>query len=1252
MRLVGKRGLREGNMYQPMSSSVNRLWAVLLTVVLVYAPLAPSLYAQEANDPLVDQRNCERDGGVWDGDSCEEPVDLCPNVPGDQESEPCADTQCEAGGGTWNTDTCEYPPTPEEECIADGGTWEADACTYPPTPEEECVAAGGTWNGNSCDMPAEETGNATTTETSIDTNTGTTTEEIIDTGTGTTTEEVIDTGTGEEVVITDESAPETSSTDSAQVDPSESDTDNTDFEDIGEASAPDPEKPLIDLSATSTEAAAVDPQFVVADDNDGTGSKTGGIVLTGNAKATTRIKNTLNVTRSNVDGPGKTNSSNITASAENFADLTTGTNTNALSGENTATGGTQGSALISTGKSVATAEVMNVVNTNIFNSDGLVLFLNPFNGDGFDLRDFDLSYFFDEGPGASPTQYGCTILTCLNSSDLNVLNKNEADVLNTVEVSARTGKNSATAQESGDADITTGDAYAAANVLNLVNTNFVNSSYLLVAFNNFGDLNDDIVLPGASFFEGLLANGSSFPEMNSSSYVVDNINDENFFGTTTANAITGGNIATTTAAEHEGNGEIRTGNAYSSSQSYTAANQTRVGGSSVLLTFRVWGEWSGSIQGLPAGMSWRATRSDDNRSWLIEIISTGGTPNGSKGIFNSSQFVASSTNIANVRTDVNVWAITGENTTETVDGVGRIHTGDAYAAANVINMVNTNIVSRNWVFGSFNIFGDWSGDIAFGGHSPDLAVAIGVNAPEPTVTSSDVEYTFTVENNGDVSAENVVLSSAYSKGALQYMRGSSGSTETTAGRGWDIGTLAPGESRVVSATMRVLVGDIEEGITVPIPMTVSVTSSGHDQDDSDNTAQATITVSSSATGGSTDDDTGSGRDEREDPRATPGDESPPPPPPAPTGGGGSPAPAPPPPSNGSGSSPPPSPPPSPSPGGGASPATVGGGGGGGGGVSFGGGTGVGNITIYKTHEGDTFTSPATVAYKVVVENNKYAGPTYQTVLTDILYNPKGEVVSDRSWDLDVMAPGDQVTLTYSAAFGTTTLPGKYKNVARVTAKINNPGGGGGVLDMPPMMAESIVELLPNGIVLGDATSTIDIATSTVKIAKGKVADSCGAYITKNLYRGSRETEEIKKLQTFLNAEMGADLPVIGVFGPLTEKTVKEFQTKYANEILYPLGLRRATGGVYASTIHKINELVCSGKYPELIALTEPGTTVSTTGTASTNPAPSPSPASSGSAQGTSKTSEDERGTGIFAVKGDGLIGTLGGVFSRFVPSLW
>jgi len=68
---------------------------------------------------------------------------------------------------------------------------------------------------------------------------------------------------------------------------------------------------------------------------------------------------------------------------------------------------------------------------------------------------------------------------------------------------------------------------------------------------------------------------------------------------------------------------------------------------------------------------------------------------------------------------------------------------------------------------------------------------------------------------------------------------------------------------------------------------------------------------------------------------------------------------------------------------------------------------------------------------------------------------------------------------------------------------------------------------------------------------------------------------VRALQTFLNAHLGATIPVTGFFGTATEGLVKQFQLKYKDEILTPWGITIATGRVYKLTQYKINKLSCS-----------------------------------------------------------------------------
>jgi peptidoglycan hydrolase-like protein with peptidoglycan-binding domain len=80
--------------------------------------------------------------------------------------------------------------------------------------------------------------------------------------------------------------------------------------------------------------------------------------------------------------------------------------------------------------------------------------------------------------------------------------------------------------------------------------------------------------------------------------------------------------------------------------------------------------------------------------------------------------------------------------------------------------------------------------------------------------------------------------------------------------------------------------------------------------------------------------------------------------------------------------------------------------------------------------------------------------------------------------------------------------------------------------------------------------------------------------------GQNDAEEVRRLQEFLNTEIGAGLPVTGFFGPMTEAAVNAFQLKYSEDVLapwVPYGLPSAqtpTGYVYKTTQTKINNIFC------------------------------------------------------------------------------
>ncbi len=93
--------------------------------------------------------------------------------------------------------------------------------------------------------------------------------------------------------------------------------------------------------------------------------------------------------------------------------------------------------------------------------------------------------------------------------------------------------------------------------------------------------------------------------------------------------------------------------------------------------------------------------------------------------------------------------------------------------------------------------------------------------------------------------------------------------------------------------------------------------------------------------------------------------------------------------------------------------------------------------------------------------------------------------------------------------------------------------------------------------------------------------TCGEYLLKYIKFGAKnDLIEVKKLQTFLNEELGINLPITGFYGAGTRTAVNEFQLKYKNEILkpwVPFGLasdNTPTGYVYKTTKRWINMLKC------------------------------------------------------------------------------
>ena len=438
--------------------------------------------------------------------------------------------------------------------------------------------------------------------------------------------------------------------------------------------------------------------------------------------------------------------SDTTVTNDNTAELGLTAEVSAQTGDNSAVNNHE--VLIDTGNAISTANIVNVVNTNIFNSTGMFYLLNLLLGNiSLDTRDM-----FSILTGESEVEGGCTDTDPCAPGDTTVTihNTNSAVIDNTLEVIANTGGNAAGA--SGASGITTGDAYASANVINLVNTNITDTNYLLLTVNSFDTGNGGIIFPGADWFYELLGQGSSVPR--GSQTTIENTNIASIDNTVEVVANTGSN---------EASGEdssVTTGNAYAQTSVVNKVN-TNIFGSSISLLFNIQGSWAGDIFGLPEGMSWQETATG------VEIFFDGDTVQAPAG--STDNLTVKNTNDAEINNNVSVFALTGDNMAESEEDTASIETGTANASANIVNIANTNVLGQNWVLAIFNILGDWDGNISFG--QPDLWIGVRtLSAPKQIFAGACFEYEYTVNNFGDADVHNVVLYSDHSP--LQQMIGS------------------------------------------------------------------------------------------------------------------------------------------------------------------------------------------------------------------------------------------------------------------------------------------------------------------------------------------------------------------------------------------------------------------------------------------------------------------------------------------------
>jgi uncharacterized repeat protein (TIGR01451 family) len=250
----------------------------------------------------------------------------------------------------------------------------------------------------------------------------------------------------------------------------------------------------------------------------------------------------------------------------------------AETGENSIEGG--GGAAIGTGEASALATAVNIVNTTLVGSNGLLAIVNIV---GDYVGDIIL-------PGEGLLSFG----SGSGGSFKTVENENEATIENIVTAGADTGNN--VIDGSGEATIVTGNAVAVAESETIANTNFVGDNWLLIVVNVFGqwlggivdgeDADGDGVI---GFFFGGGGDGSCGTDCGDIASVTGK-NVASIKNTVTATANTGGNSIT--GAD---DATIATGNASATAAAFNFVNNNVVGSNWLFGIVNVFGSWSGDL---------------------------------------------------------------------------------------------------------------------------------------------------------------------------------------------------------------------------------------------------------------------------------------------------------------------------------------------------------------------------------------------------------------------------------------------------------------------------------------------------------------------------------------------------------------------------------------------------------------------------------------------------------------------------------
>lgn len=471
----------------------------------------------------------------------------------------------------------------------------------------------------------------------------------------------------------------------------------------------------------------------------------------------------INDPANTVTGPGSTNTATESTDVsqetmnKNIANLTNLLNLNASTGFNYANLNTLPGQVV-TGDADNTLNLLNKLNTNISGVGGFATYdiygtqtgditfgmaNAPANG-SFDAASGQVSKNAVTGPGSDNTA------TAQDGFTVKEANGNDAQITNTIKLQSITGDNSASFNTLGGS-VTTGNASALANIINMANTNIQAQEWLFGVVNIYGSLYGNIVLPqdtaGGTGQHTITTVGNDTTGALSNNTASSATNDTKSFTTAntadiTSNLNVDADTGNNDASFNTYGATIETGDAQTLVNNTSVANVNAVNpeGTIWLVIVNEMGKWIGKIIGAGEANVASSLPFTTSSSGNAEQTHTVDATNGATGPLSqndasyqstSDQSVTSENNAA-ITNNIVVKADTGNNQANFNTGHAAIKTGDATAGINLLNMANVNLVAKKVVVLFVNVIGSFFGDVV----PPDQQKERDIAAPAVTTDSS------------------------------------------------------------------------------------------------------------------------------------------------------------------------------------------------------------------------------------------------------------------------------------------------------------------------------------------------------------------------------------------------------------------------------------------------------------------------------------------------------------------------------------